>query len=416
MKSSFIITLAISLVYNTAIAGITNIMSWDHPPVVGQLRAIVPNNDTINVFGNNGIWLKKAPDDTEFGLQLIKELDHEEVYDALLSSDNNFYIVGGHSRGEGYVLRGDESGWTKTVFNQATHIYDIIELSNSTMLVVGANGFMAKSMNSGSSWQVMSVDISSGLNGLLELGDGVLLMGSYPFSNSIYRSDNYGVTWSLVMYNIGGWGISTMQTSGNTIYATALDAILISNDAGLSWNVINYPTTPDNFDPTTVLTVVNEQTIITGGQLLHASENHGNTWQSHIIDPPLDGMDFFSAQLKINEVLWTISYNGIILSAEYNITALETEPISAQDYALLPNYPNPFNASTVISYELPQSGQVQLSVYNMKGEQMAQLINNWQTAGQHEINWSPGNIASGTYIVVITAQNKQLSRKLTIIK
>jgi Secretion system C-terminal sorting domain len=69
------------------------------------------------------------------------------------------------------------------------------------------------------------------------------------------------------------------------------------------------------------------------------------------------------------------------------------------------NYPNPFNPSTQIKYSLAQDADVTLKVYDMLGTEVAKLVNETQTAGNHTINFNAQNLSSGIYIYRITASD-----------
>ncbi|TFH00355.1 MAG: T9SS type A sorting domain-containing protein, partial [Calditrichales bacterium] len=86
------------------------------------------------------------------------------------------------------------------------------------------------------------------------------------------------------------------------------------------------------------------------------------------------------------------------------------------DYMLLANYPNPFNPETVISYQIPVAGHVEVSVYNIVGEKVATLVNTIQTAGHHEIRFTAQDLSSGIYFYVMRSQNFSAIRKMTLIK
>jgi len=62
----------------------------------------------------------------------------------------------------------------------------------------------------------------------------------------------------------------------------------------------------------------------------------------------------------------------------------------------LKNYPNPFNPSTTLSYSIPTNSQVKLSIYNVLGQELAELVNTAQTAGMYQVKWN-ANVASGLY-------------------
>lgn len=83
---------------------------------------------------------------------------------------------------------------------------------------------------------------------------------------------------------------------------------------------------------------------------------------------------------------------------------------------LAQNYPNPFNPATVISYQIPSNGNVELNVYNMLGQRVATLVNEQMPAGSHEVVFDASGLSSGIYFYRLTAGNTQLTRKMTLVK
>ena len=79
-------------------------------------------------------------------------------------------------------------------------------------------------------------------------------------------------------------------------------------------------------------------------------------------------------------------------SEQINVTITgmtEHPPIGFDNYALLSNYPNPFNPSTIIPYRLKEAGYVKLYIYDMKGELVKILVNQWQDKGYYEVVFHP---------------------------
>jgi len=79
------------------------------------------------------------------------------------------------------------------------------------------------------------------------------------------------------------------------------------------------------------------------------------------------------------------------------------------DFVLAQNYPNPFNESTIISFTLPQTGPVELSVYNGLGQRVASLASGMRTAGNYTLHWDGRDergrlLASGTYLYKLETQ------------
>jgi hypothetical protein len=85
-------------------------------------------------------------------------------------------------------------------------------------------------------------------------------------------------------------------------------------------------------------------------------------------------------------------------------------------FLLLQNYPNPFNPSTTIRYGLPFTSFVTLAIYNMLGQQVAQLVNEQQQAGFHDIVFRPDGLASGVYYYRLRAGTFSSVKSLLLMK
>ncbi len=83
---------------------------------------------------------------------------------------------------------------------------------------------------------------------------------------------------------------------------------------------------------------------------------------------------------------------------------------------LRPNYPNPFNPTTNITFYLPEERPVRLGVYNIVGQQVALLMDDTVRQGEHSVVWDATNKPSGIYIVQLETGNRTLTRKITLIK
>ena len=85
-------------------------------------------------------------------------------------------------------------------------------------------------------------------------------------------------------------------------------------------------------------------------------------------------------------------------------------------FSLQQNYPNPFNSATTLSYVLLKDANVNLSVYNIVGKKVAELVNGTVKAGRHTITWNADNVASGVYFYKVKADNFITTRKMILIK
>ncbi|TKJ37229.1 hypothetical protein CEE37_14040 [candidate division LCP-89 bacterium B3_LCP] len=93
-----------------------------------------------------------------------------------------------------------------------------------------------------------------------------------------------------------------------------------------------------------------------------------------------------------------------------------TESIIPTEYSLDQNYPNPFNPYTTISFGLPKAGQVELTLYNILGQQVTRLIDGYRNAGYHEVTWDASTLASGIYFYRIEAGDFVSVGKMVLMK
>ena len=100
---------------------------------------------------------------------------------------------------------------------------------------------------------------------------------------------------------------------------------------------------------------------------------------------------------------------------EYSKT-IEVDINGVLKYELTQNYPNPFNPTTKISWEAPVSSWQTLRVYDVLGNEIATLVNEYREAGRYSINFDASNMPSGVYIYKLQAGDFTQTRKMTLLK
>jgi hypothetical protein len=85
-------------------------------------------------------------------------------------------------------------------------------------------------------------------------------------------------------------------------------------------------------------------------------------------------------------------------------------------YGLEQNYPNPFNACTYIAYQVSKHEAVTLSVWNMRGEKVAELVNETLPAGRHSLTFDASSLASGIYYLKMTTDAFAETKKMLLIR
>ncbi|MBE84335.1 MAG: hypothetical protein CME21_17380 [Gemmatimonadetes bacterium] len=118
--------------------------------------------------------------------------------------------------------------------------------------------------------------------------------------------------------------------------------------------------------------------------------------------------------------------DGILVDVAGNVDQMHDIAIGRLDpipenYGLAQNMPNPFNPSTTISYEVPESGATKLVVYNLLGQQVRTLIDNTIEAGYHSIVWDGADefgrqVASGIYIYRMSSGEFAATRRMMFLK
>jgi hypothetical protein len=121
------------------------------------------------------------------------------------------------------------------------------------------------------------------------------------------------------------------------------------------------------------------------------------------------------------------SINNFIIKVTYKnplkLTGLEiNNPDKPGVFSLGQNYPNPFNPATRIKYDLPEKSFVNVSIYNLLGERVAELVNGEMEAGYHEVEFSAGSsgnagsLSSGVYIYRIVTEKEHSVKKMVFLK
>jgi hypothetical protein len=124
---------------------------------------------------------------------------------------------------------------------------------------------------------------------------------------------------------------------------------------------------------------------------------------------------FIDNSITSNKYYYRLKQVDFDGSFEYS-NVVEVDINAVTEFTLNQNYPNPFNPSTKISFTLPQSTSVKLSVFNLLGEKVVELVNEVKSAGFYEVDFSGSNLTSGMYLYRLEAGEFVSTRKMTLIK
>lgn len=201
----------------------------------------------------------------------------------------------------------------------------------------------------------------------LYVNDSLVFLGDLLLGKGIHYSTDYGSTWQNKYHHRG-----TFSVSGNNnyvIYGTPED-IFFTIDKGLTWDSIAYP--QDFYGS------VSEIEFDKNGQLFFGTSSNG-----------LHEMDF--------------------------VVSVEKDPPVNKDFILYPLYPNPFNSTITVKYNLPVDSYIKIMLYNILGEEL-EVINLFRRRGINEERISFDNLPGGIYLIAIEGEDFFAVKKAAFLK
>jgi hypothetical protein len=112
----------------------------------------------------------------------------------------------------------------------------------------------------------------------------------------------------------------------------------------------------------------------------------------------------------------SLEHYSSVVSISYSILGVDGEAVLPNIFKLYNAYPNPFNPSTIINYQLSTDNYTTLKVYNLIGKEVATLVNGYVTAGSHQVTFDGSHLTSGMYFYKLQSGNNVEVKKLTLVK
>jgi len=273
--------------------------------------------------------------------------------------------------------------------------------------------------NNGDSWTELKANNVS-IKELMISNSNKSIWYSYSNAGGFYRSTDYGVSWTLQSTTTSLYNFAVDGNNSNTIYANQYSSpnynIVRSTDAGVTWNtVFNNLYVRDLYSlPVSPYTLY---AATWKGQGVMKSTDGGTSWTGLTT-----GLTYFSC-FQVRNIpgssayIFVTTYGGSLYGLNYTPTSIEKDKnVTPTHYFLSPNYPNPFNPSTVISFSIPKSENVTLKIYDMLGREIVSLVNERMDAGSYKVNFNASNLASGVYLCHMTAGSFTQTQKMNFIK
>lgn len=247
------------------------------------------------------------------------------------------------------------------------------------------------------------------------------------YIGSVFKTTDGGYHWSDVSSGISEnynyvYCIVFDSSSPNTLYAGCNSGIYKSVDEGVSWSKLT-----TGFRNVYSMAMDPHTSVIYAacyGYGVYRSHDGGNSWSAMN-----DGLTTYEMEClvldSVNQLLFVGTRNaGVfrynISTGIYPITSNTTLP---NQLRLLPNYPNPFNPTTTIGYEIPveNDSPVELKIYNISGQIVKTLVDELQPAGKYTVSWDGTDnferlASTGIYFCILKSGSHNSIQKMMLLR
>jgi len=267
-----------------------------------------------------------------------------------------------------------------------------------------------------SEWLVHDVLVTPGVFAFTFIDPGVFDLGAY---DGVFR-------WRLTSTPVGRHGFGLMVAGAcvwNCPATFGLDYLgevedYIIPDAQLQVELSNFDAISGDNSVTLRWTTASESNndhfeITRGGSLIHSVPSSGNTSSGHSyewVDSDVENGRTYGYSLVAVDV------NGTREELATTNATPNANAVVVTEYALHQNFPNPFNPSTTITFDLVESGNVTLQVFNLMGQEVATLVNGNLSSGRHTLNFSAEGLPSGLYLYKLDANGFSSQKKMLLMK
>jgi hypothetical protein len=107
---------------------------------------------------------------------------------------------------------------------------------------------------------------------------------------------------------------------------------------------------------------------------------------------------------------------SLTVVADEQLSGIEDDTIIPDKALLISNYPNPFNGSTLLKFNLPAAGKIGIDIYNIVGQKVETIFEGDAAAGELALTWDASRYPSGIYFCRLTTAEKALNHRITLIK
>ena len=330
-------------------------------------------------------------------------------------NNDEVWAVGQH----GFVISSKDNGvtWNEKTIMDGNYLSDITFISNGVGYIVGiyAGGGIFTSLDQGETWNIMEnyPELWS-IDKIKFSRDDLGWALGYPYA--LMRSTTNGQSWEIVVDSI--YNFSNIAVYGDTAWFTYYNNVLRTTDAGISWesfkifdyNIMIFSICDIDF--------IDSKTgyVSTYDSRVYKSIDGGETWVEETFP---NGLNSFAMDFVNEEIGWVFGYPGIVLKRDPDFVSVDDpgyEKSYPNAFALYQNYPNPFNPFTKISWQSPSAGYQTLKVYDVLGNEVITLVDEYRNTGIYEIDFDASKFSSGVYFYQIKAGDFISTKKMILLK
>jgi photosystem II stability/assembly factor-like uncharacterized protein len=315
------------------------------------------------------------------------------------------------------VYRSTNHGGTWTPTNTGLtnpSVYALL-VTGTTLLAGTAGNGVFRSTDNGASWTAANAGMTTAI--IQALAGGASNMFAGTRTGGVYRSTDNGSTWTQMNTGLTSLNVLALCFTGSDLYmGSAGGGIFRSTNNGALWTPI-----PTGLTTTTIYSLcVSGANIFAGGlpggfANVFLSTNNGASWSS--LSGVLPLVTINSLTITSTHILAGTAARGIWRLPFSGLTAVggRIEGEIPQNTSLNQNFPNPFNPSTTIRFELPKASAITLKIFNTLGQEVSVLVNEQKSPGYYQLQWN-ASVPSGIYFYRLQAGEYVEVRKMVLLR
>ncbi|MCX6174134.1 MAG: T9SS type A sorting domain-containing protein [Ignavibacteriales bacterium] len=295
--------------------------------------------------------------------------------------------------------------------SDGTMVHSIV--SDNINIFAGTNKGVFRSSDSGSNWMLVGFE-NINVDNVFICPNGTGGTSVFASTNPLgfYRSTDDGMNWTSInpgLPNPYGVIVTGMGCSGTILFAGTAVGVYRSNDYGFSWTAVNNAMIEDYV--TAIAVYGNKIFAGTEWKGVFLSMDSGASW-STVNSNVTDGVN--TLIICGPYIFWGGTWRRPL--SEMTTTSVKSSTDLPINFILEQNFPNPFNPSTSIAYEIPKSSFVSLDVYDMLGRKLKTLVKEDKAIGKYNVQFNADKLSSGTYFYSLRTKDFIQTKKMILLK